>query len=530
MADFNIDEAKRAGATEDELFDYLSKTRSFDVDAALKAGASKRDLIEHMSTMPPTDAMDAPPRPAAEKFMDNIVQSGARFLGDTANTIAHPLKTAGAIVGLASPTPVRISPDPKVPPVGGPEGRRRLAKFYGDRYGSLDSLKRTAFEDPVGLAADVSTIATATGGALRGLGAVAKAADASRVAEVIGGAARTANQVADWANPLTAPTRLGAAAASKILPPRLATPLAENLYQGALAPPVTMPDVERTAMVRTGLREAIPVSRGGLRKTRARIKDINDRVQQAVSEGAARGETVDPQQVARFTDRPRQRFSEQVNQTDDLQAIDKSEAEFLQKHSTEAPYTRIAPSLEPESGAFVPAGSGTTRVVEWIPLDKAHAEKQGTYRKLSDSAYGEQSTAAKEAQKALARGLREAVYERLRAQLPEIDELGLTEGALIDLEDSLARAVGREANRKLLSLGTVATSAAGGAAGGVPGAVLGAAAKAFLDNNPWIKSRVAIALAKRRGAWNLAPIRRGLTFGTSLATRPPELSTPGSDR
>ena len=49
MADFNVEAAKKAGYTDDEILSHLTQTRKFDVAAAEKAGYSKGDMIAHLA-------------------------------------------------------------------------------------------------------------------------------------------------------------------------------------------------------------------------------------------------------------------------------------------------------------------------------------------------------------------------------------------------------------------------------------------------------------------------------------------------
>jgi hypothetical protein len=127
------------------------------------------------------------------------------------------------------------------------------------------------------------------------------------------------------------------------------------------------------------------------------------------------------------------------------------------------------------------------------PMNAADAQamKQGTYAVLKGK-FGEQGSAAVEAQKALARGLK----EEIASQFPEIDNLNKAESKLLDLQPILERAVNRTANHQLIGIGTPVAGAAAKAVTGSSG--IGAAAgilKAVLDD-PWIKSRLAIAVSK----------------------------------
>jgi hypothetical protein len=126
------------------------------------------------------------------------------------------------------------------------------------------------------------------------------------------------------------------------------------------------------------------------------------------------------------------------------------------------------------------------------PMNAADAQamKQGTYRVLKGK-FGEQGSASVEAQKALARGLKEEIAN----QFPEISNLNSTESRLLDLQPILERAVGRISNHQLIGIGTPVTGAAADAIAGPGVGRVAMVMKAVLDN-PNVKSRLAISLSK----------------------------------
>jgi hypothetical protein len=118
--------------------------------------------------------------------------------------------------------------------------------------------------------------------------------------------------------------------------------------------------------------------------------------------------------------------------------------------------------------------------------------KQGTYQALGSKAYGEVKGASIEAQKALARGLKEEIAN----QFPEIGNLNADESRLLDLQPVLEKAVNRISNHQLIGIGTPVAGAATQAVTGSGGAgVVAAVLKAVLDN-PNVKSRLAISISK----------------------------------
>lgn len=129
------------------------------------------------------------------QFAGNVVKSGARLIGDTASAVFHPIRTAKSIGGLVAGTAQLLDPTQKLG-TQHEDTARAVGQFYKDRYGGLENIKNTLYNDPIGALADVATVATGVGGALRGgasvaskLGSVSKAsklAQAGKLASNIG--------------------------------------------------------------------------------------------------------------------------------------------------------------------------------------------------------------------------------------------------------------------------------------------------------------------------------------------------------
>lgn len=268
----------------------------------------------------------------------------------------------------------------------------------------------------------------------------------------------------------------------------------ERMYQSALKPSTSLPTSQVKDMVRTGLEEKIPVSAEGAKKLDGLISDLGDQVKAELQ--SKTGATVDPAAIAQRADQLKTKFANQVTPDADLAAIDASKKEFLKNNPTP------------------------------IPAADAQAIKQGTYAQLKSKAYGELGSATVEAQKALARGIK----EELETQFPEIKELNAAQGKLINLDGSLEKAIRRIDNHQLLGIGTPAAAMAGGVATGTPaGALAGGILKVMLDN-PEIKSKLAYALAhaSKSGMTIDAAMARVAAYSTALGNSQPDEQTSGS--
>lgn len=241
--------------------------------------------------------------------------------------------------------------------------------------------------------------------------------------------------------------------------------VSERMYQSALKPVPSTPANQVRSMVQTGLKAEIPVSEAGQAKLAGLISDLGDKVKTEVASNP--NATVNKFAVASRLSDTAKKFSTQVAPESDLKSISDVGQEFLENQPGK------------------------------IPATEAQALKQGTYQQLKSKAYGELKSGTIEAQKALARGIK----EELETQFPEIKGLNAQEAKFIGLDRALERAVNRINNRDLLSLGgKIAVGAGAGAAtGGLEHAGTGAIAALAMHyalTDPLVQSRLAIALSK----------------------------------
>src|SRR5579864_40559 len=236
----------------------------------------------------------------------------------------------------------------------------------------------------------------------------------------------------------------------------------ERMYESALKPSTTIPTAKRATIVQTGLENQIPVSNAGLEKIGNLVDDLNDSIKSEIAAGSAQGKTVNAYNVATRLADPYGRFQNQVTPLSDLAKIRETGQEFLENQ---------------------PAN---------IPASQAQALKQGTYAQLKGK-YGELSSATVEAQKALARGIK----EELANQFPEINALNAQESKLIDLNSVLQTAVNRISNHQIIGIGTpIAAGAAKAVTGSAGIGAISGLMKAVFDD-PVVKSKLAIALTQK---------------------------------
>lgn len=204
--------------------------------------------------------------------------------------------------------------------------------------------------------------------------------------------------------------------------------------------------------VKTMLDEGINVSRSGMGKLQNLGSAANDEAATALANSTA---TIDKNAVASRLGDVERRFQAQVNPQSDLNAIQNADTAFL-----------THPDL---------AGQQT------MPVQLAQALKQGTYRQLSDK-YGELGNATTEAQKALARGLREEIEQAV----PEVVAPNARASELWNALNVARRRTAVASNMNPTGLATLAAHPAGGAA-------------FMLDRSSVFKSMMARALNSAQG-------------------------------
>lgn len=208
----------------------------------------------------------------------------------------------------------------------------------------------------------------------------------------------------------------------------------ERLYQSALRPSTRLAPDEVKALVKTGLSEKIPVSGAGYQKAVSATDQLNQQIADMIQQKSDMlGAVINPESAASRIEEVRPTFQKQVNPETDLTALEQAKQEFLRQHTTYAPYTKIRPSVE-EGAGFIPVGEGQTPIIQSLMPAEAQEIKKGTYVQLRKK-YGEIGSASVEAQKSLARGLKEDLVK----MFPDLAKLNAKDSALINLEQELAK-------------------------------------------------------------------------------------------
>lgn len=130
----------------------------------------------------------------AGQAVSNVPSSFGRLVSGVYESVTSPVQTARNVLDVAAGGLQNIIPESLVQAVGEePVSRQKagaVADFYKDRYGSEGGFKRAVANDPVGVAADASSVLMLGGGTL------ARVPGVSKVGQAVQAAGRTIDPLA----------------------------------------------------------------------------------------------------------------------------------------------------------------------------------------------------------------------------------------------------------------------------------------------------------------------------------------------
>lgn len=247
---------------------------------------------------------------------------------------------------------------------------------------------------------------------------------ATDLATSAGASPETAAKVGYGANLTTqvAPMLLGGEAA-KLLSPTLQS-VARSMMQSAIKPTIAdLKTGDAAKAIDTLLSEGITPTKAGLERMRGMVDRLGDQVSAAIANST---ETVSKGEVGKRLLETYNKFKSQVNPQSDLEAIKKAWGEF-----------RNHPDIIGQQD---------------IPVQVAQRMKQGTYTALGSKPYGELQGAATEAQKALARGLK----EEISTKVPQVAPLNKRQSELLNAIEVAERRALMEGNKNTLGMAPLA--------------------------------------------------------------------------
>jgi hypothetical protein len=452
-------------------------TTRADIYAAIRnadaAGdsASVQKLGAYLQTLPPDTPAVSPQHDAIAAKINNDqisqdAKSGPSMLGEIGNQVGNLI--AGGVRGAGSIGATLAYPIDKATDLINGDGENRNAsrrKDMGDALSMLGADTQSPAYKVGKVGAEIAGTAGAGGAIANGLSKIpAVVAAAPNLLTAIDTAGMSAGNATGGANLLTRvaggainggvsaglvdpKNAVGGAAVGGAVPvvakvagaagnaigngiSNAADSASKRLMQSALKPTIKqLQSGDADTAVQTLLDYGVNPTKGGVEKLRNLIDQKNAEIANAISASPA---TIDKSNVVNALSPVQQKFSAQVSPTADLAAIDNVKNDFLAH----------------------PDYPGND-----IPVQAAQALKQGTYRVLSGK-YGQMGSAETEAQKGLARGLK----DEIATAVPEVAPLNAEESRLITTLNVSERRALMEANKNPLGLATLAHNPLGWAA------------------------------------------------------------------
>jgi hypothetical protein len=124
-----------------------------------------------------------PDKKSLEGFGQNLGRSAGNYVTGTVKGVANILNpdfeknTLGQLLLLGSSVVEALLPGEQ----GNEDRARQLAEYFKQRYGGIDNIYNTFYNDPVGLIDDASLLLTGGGSAIKGAGVLGKVDDVARI-------------------------------------------------------------------------------------------------------------------------------------------------------------------------------------------------------------------------------------------------------------------------------------------------------------------------------------------------------------
>jgi len=369
----------------------------------------------------------------AMTMLSNVPKSGMKMGSDLWQAVSNPIDTAtgigkAALGGVQKLIPGEQSYEPYADAVG---------EHFSGRYGGIDEIKSTLMEDPVGVLGD-------TAGLFAGVGMLPKAGKIGQLGSMI--------------DPVNLAVRGGSKAVSNI-PGVSGIPNA--LYRSSAKFGNKFDDA---AVSQTALDYGIMPNDAGIAKGQSLIGDVGTSIDDLIAQADATGAKIPRSKLYQYINDVKQEFGGfNLDAPNDLSKINKVIGDFEQHIK----------------------GKGK----EFITVQEAQKFKQNIYKSINWKAkQGTGSQAKAATKKAIAKGAKTEIEK----VLPEIKDLNLQQGELIELMDALDAPSQRIGRRDIMGLGVPLKTGAGAIAGGVPGAITGFIVG--IADNPTLKAKIAIGI------------------------------------
>lgn len=393
---------------------------------------------------------------ATKNFPGSVWNVGKEMVGAVRNydeTIPAMLELGKSAVNKFGRNYANLNTGYHTPPEPGSEDAAdAMIDYYKGRYGSLDSARQTAVDDPAGAMMDAS-IFLSPGRAL-----TKNTAIQSGIKSV---------------DPISATVRAGQSAL-KLIP----EDAAYNLYDKTAKFPHNG-RFDRAAAIRTAVDEGILPTPGGIRKVENRIEILGATLDDMIAEAGRNGAKIPVGEVERY-----------INQ------LIREKGGF--RKGRRADVERIKELLDEWHADLADLGGGArvSRVSpEFVQTFKRSLDRDINYNKPNPNSAAR--PVDEDFDKALRRGAKDAIADAV----PEVSEINKLLSELENLQPALKQASARIGRNNVMGLDTSAKTGAGAFVGntmGQPALGAGVGFAMSMLGSPAIRPRIAIYLKRLR--------------------------------
>ena len=385
----------------------------------------------------------------AEKMVREIPGSALQLMKDMSFPIRHPIQTVKGMTSIVRGGADKLQSEQGDLPTQNEQAFDAMLDFYGDRFGSVDALKNTAMNDPVGILSDISGIVT--------LGTSSLPKITGRAGKVV----ETLNKTAKAVDPMNLAANAVRLPLGKLIPKDLPVKQMNSAVKWNTTTPMKIRNSLAQSMLEEGIQPTLP----GMRKAWKVIDDMQEGLTKLIEESTNSGVTIPREKVFKYIRDAKKKAAEGGNPANELKQIDK----FVDDLETTW--------FEYDLPDFTPT--------------KIQRFKQDLYELVGDDKWARTTARGTDAARmATARSARQIIEDLV----PEARAMNRREGKMIALTDALEQKAARIENTNNIPLGAPINVGAGTYLGnllGMPEAGAAAGVGLSLMDLPKNKARLA---------------------------------------
>lgn len=393
-------------------------------------------------------------RKSALGFGMNVLKSGAGVIGGLADTVLHPVQTAKNVFNLGTGLVGKVLPGQQP----NEEYADALINFYKERYGGIDNIKRTIYDDPVGFALDVSTVLGGGSAAVKGLSALSGSSKLGRAGQIL----RTASEITD---PLSFSTKITGKVTSPLFSraSRGLESASENILTKGLGSPKQLQKIEKI----TGMKPGKLISK-------YKAYDVTP-------EAFTRGLSTAQKEYESIIS-----SGKRVNIKDILDALDTKIQELA--HQERLGSITAGKQLESLMQRRQNLASVSGRRTYLTPKQVIEV-KRAVYKDVRPSTFNMAYQGTPEQLSAV--DTYRSLISGIETSAPGTKQLGREEAGLMQLRDMAESSQARGKVRQNINFTKLGGAGVGGVVGGLPGAAVGFASEQFLNSPQGIRAQSA---------------------------------------